>query len=107
MFHPIIPWGGRSNLYGLRLSQSSNLRIADNSAVDRDNRLFADHAIVVSKPSIRYAERSWRAFRLLVWRRCRRCARRLSAEPLRLVTGQNSGLGSAALVCLVADPDFA
>jgi hypothetical protein len=55
--------------------------LADNSAVDRDNPLSADHAIVVSKPSIRYAERSWRAFRLLLWRRCRRCARRLSAEP--------------------------
>jgi hypothetical protein len=27
--HRVIPCGGRSNLYGLRLSQSSNFRIAD------------------------------------------------------------------------------
>src|ERR1700730_53081 len=30
MFHDVIPCGGRSNLYGLHLSQSSNLRVADN-----------------------------------------------------------------------------
>jgi hypothetical protein len=29
MFHDFIRCGGRSNLYGLRLSQSSNLRVAD------------------------------------------------------------------------------
>jgi hypothetical protein len=34
MFHRVIPCGGSSNLYGLRLSQSSNLRIADDTASD-------------------------------------------------------------------------
>jgi hypothetical protein len=60
----------------LRLSQSFNLRIADNSAVDRDNRLFAGHAIVVSEPSIGYAERSWRAssVRTRAWVLSRWCA---------------------------------
>ncbi len=31
MFDRVIPCGGRSNLYGLRLSQSSNLRVADDA----------------------------------------------------------------------------
>ncbi len=53
------------------------------------------------------AERSWRAFRLLLWRRPAAALEDFLAEPLRLVTGQNSGLGSAALVCLPAHLDFA
>lgn len=90
------------------MSQSSNLRIADNSAVDRDNRLFANHAVVVSKPSIKYAERSWRAPSVCQFGVDAAAALEDSRQnPLRLVTGQNSGLGSAAQMCLVADPDFA
>lgn len=81
--------------------------------------IYTSHAITVApgivtettacspNPSIRHAERSWRTFRFLLSGRCRRSARRLSAEALRLVIGQNSGLGSAAQVCLLADLDFA
>ena len=69
MLYRVIPCRGRSNLYGLRRSQSSNFRVADNSKLfigasrrTGKNQLdrcctFPQQAIKAPRPSTRAREK--------------------------------------------------